>query len=57
MKRLAHDPTTTCQTLLKLFRLILNELDQLLQLHFGDNAIEIMNENDLRGLLDVKKPH
>ena len=57
VKRLAHDPTTTCQTLLKLFRLILNELDQLLQLHFGDNAIKIINEHDLMGLLDVKKLH
>ena len=53
--RLTHDPNTVCQTGLKLFRLILNEAHMLLQLCFSNNMHKVVNENNLTGLLDIRK--
>ena len=55
--RLTHDPNTVCQTGLKLFRLILNEVDMLLPSHFSNNMHEVINVNNLKILLDIKKPN
>ena len=57
IKRLTHDPTTECQRGLKLFRLILNEVDTFLQSYFSNNMSKVINENNSKRLLDIKKPN
>ena len=41
--------------MIKLFRLILSEVDRLLQLCFCNSVRDIINKNYLRGLLDMSK--